>query len=65
MLRREFDTELRKGLTLVVALVEARVSQRALFQDDRSALAAQMAVLNTRGGWKSTPSRCRRSRNGR
>jgi hypothetical protein len=55
MLRREFDTELRDGLKIVVALVETRVFQRALFHDDRSALAAQMAVLNTRGGWKTAP----------
>jgi len=55
MLRREFDTELRDGLKLVVALVETRVFQRALFHDDRSALAAQMAVLNTWGGWKTAP----------
>lgn len=51
-LRREFETELRDGLKLVMALVETRVFQRALFQDDRSALAAQMALLNARGGWK-------------
>jgi hypothetical protein len=52
MLRREFEMELRDGLTLVMALVEARVFQRALAQEDRSALAAQMALLNARGGWK-------------
>jgi len=34
--------------------VEARVFQRALSHDDRSAVTAQMLILNTRGGWKST-----------
>jgi hypothetical protein len=53
MLRHLFPRELRDGLKLAVALVEARVFQRALTHDDRSALTAQLAILNTRGGWKT------------
>jgi hypothetical protein len=48
-----FKTELRDGLRLATALVEARVYQRALSHDDRSALSAQALILNSRGGWKS------------
>jgi hypothetical protein len=51
LLRDYFSRELREGMKLVVALVGARVCQRALSDDDRGALQAQMAVLNGRGGW--------------
>src|SRR5580658_8944536 len=52
-LRWYFRRELQDGLKLATALVEARVYQRALSQDDRSALTAQALILNTRGGWKA------------
>jgi hypothetical protein len=52
-LRCYFRRELQDGLKLATALVEARVYQRALSEDDRSALSAQALILNTRGGWKS------------
>ena len=47
-----FWRELRGGLKLAVALVEARMFQHALSGDDRSALTAQTLILNTRGGGK-------------
>ena len=52
-LRGYFKRELEDGLKLATALVEARVYQRALSQDDRSALSAQALILNARGGWKA------------
>jgi hypothetical protein len=52
LLRDYFSRELREGMKLVVALVGARVCQRALSGDDRGAHAAQMLVLNTQGNWK-------------
>lgn len=51
LLRGYFSRELREGMKLVVALVGARLCQRALSDDDRGALQAQMAVLHGRGGW--------------
>jgi hypothetical protein len=51
-LRCYFRRELQDGLKLATALVEARVYERALSQDDRSALSAQALILNARGGWK-------------
>jgi hypothetical protein len=52
-LRNYFWRELQDGLKLVKALVEARVYERALSRDDRSAHSAQALILNAGGGWKS------------
>jgi hypothetical protein len=52
-LRCYFSRELQDGLMLATALVEARVYERALSQDDRAALSAQALILNARGGWKA------------
>jgi hypothetical protein len=54
MLRDHFSRELREGMKYVVALVCARVCQRAISADDRGALQAQALVLNA-GGWKLLP----------
>lgn len=50
-LKRRFARELREGLTLANALVKARVFQRALSLDDRSAVTAQTLILNAQGAW--------------
>jgi hypothetical protein len=52
MLRDYFGRELREGMKLVLPLIGARVCQRALSGDDRSAAQAQTLVLNAQGGWK-------------
>jgi hypothetical protein len=56
-LRSNFKTELREGLRLADALVEARVYQRALSRDDGAGFSAQALILNRRGGWKSAENR--------
>src|SRR5579864_743655 len=55
MLRDHFSRELREGMKYVVALVCARVCQRAISADDRGAHQAQALVLNAQGGWKLPP----------